>query len=189
MQEKIQPYIKAFKANEQSLISTLYREHRAGFLNFARKYPLAEGEALDIYQDAFVALREKALSGHLNNIECSLKTYLYGIGKFLIYKQLKKSGRRESLEVGRHMDEVNEIEPVISNTPEPLTQKQLLLRSHFEKLGDKCQEVLTLFYYRGLTIDEIAQTGGYKNSNVVKSQKSRCLRQLKSMINTANGQD
>ncbi|WP_254097249.1 RNA polymerase sigma factor [Aquimarina sp. Aq107] len=65
-----------------------------------------------------------------------------------------------------------------------LTPQQELLRQHFKNLGKRCQEMLTLFYYRGLTIDEITESLGYENKNVVKSQKSRCLKSLKESIKT-----
>jgi predicted DNA-binding protein YlxM (UPF0122 family) len=57
-----------------------------------------------------------------------------------------------------------------------------LLRAHFKKLGKKCQEVLTLFYSRGLSIDEIVEHSDYTDGSVVRSQKSRCLKTLKDMI-------
>ena len=65
---------------------------------------------------------------------------------------------------------------------EELTIEQQLLRTHFNKLGKKCRELLTLFYYRGLTIDDIVEFAGYTNGSVVRSQKSRCLKSLKEMI-------
>ncbi|MGK0414378.1 MAG: putative DNA-binding protein YlxM (UPF0122 family) [Polaribacter sp.] len=57
-----------------------------------------------------------------------------------------------------------------------------MLRAHFKKLGKKCQEVLTLFYSRGLSIDEIVEHSDYTDGSVVRSQKSRCLKTLKDMI-------
>jgi RNA polymerase sigma factor (sigma-70 family) len=53
---------------------------------------------------------------------------------------------------------------------------------HFEQLGDKCQKVLKLFYYDGFTLEEIQKQLNYDNYNVVKSQKSRCLKTLKELI-------
>ena len=188
MQEKTDQYIKAFQQNDSEVIGELYREHRQAFLQFSKRYPLDSDLSLDIYQDAFVALRDKALSGHLDNLDCSLKTYLFGIGKFLIYKRLKKEGKKNMLLVSDQEALEDELDVVITEGMAELTDQQRTLKRHFTRLGTKCQEVLTLFYYRGLTIDEIADVADYKNSNVVKSQKSRCLKQLKSMINLKHGE-
>ena len=49
----------------------------------------------------------------------------------------------------------------------------------FSALGDKCKAVLKLFYYQDYTIEEITKILGYNSKDVVKSQKSRCLKSLK----------
>ena len=67
--------------------------------------------------------------------------------------------------------------------PTVLTEQQQRLRTFFKKLGKKCQLVLTLFYYRGLTIEEIVEHTDYGNANTVKAQKSRCLKTLKEFVN------
>ena len=61
-------------------------------------------------------------------------------------------------------------------------EMQIQLQKAFVTLGKKCKEVLSLFYYRGYTIDEICTRLNYDNKNVVKSQKSRCIKQLKDKI-------
>jgi DNA-directed RNA polymerase specialized sigma subunit len=50
-----------------------------------------------------------------------------------------------------------------------------------KKLGEQCQKVLTLFYYEEKKLDEIQSLLGYTNKDVLKSQKSRCLKQLKDL--------
>jgi len=65
---------------------------------------------------------------------------------------------------------------------EALTVQQRLLKKHFKTLGRQCQELLTLFYYRGFTIKEILNHGSYNSENVVKSAKSRCMKTLKERI-------
>src|SRR5690606_41265434 len=40
----------------------------------------------------------------------------------------------------------------------PLTHEQELLQKHFESLGEQCKKILTLFYYRGFTIQEIMRS-------------------------------
>ena len=47
------------------------------------------------------------------------------------------------------------------------------------KLGEPCQQLLTLFYFNNYTMESIAETMGYKNDKVAKSQKVRCLKELK----------
>ena len=163
-------------------VESIYNNHRTAFLGFGKKYGLNNDDLADIYQDAFIALRKHAINGKLDTVKSSLKTYLFGIGKFMIFNVLKEKNKTTAydptLDV-MHQD-IKLIE--YESYDEVLTNKQQLLHKHFKKLGDKCQELLTLFYSRGLTIEDIVDFTNYANSNVVKSQKSRCLKTLKELI-------
>ena len=57
-----------------------------------------------------------------------------------------------------------------------------MLQKGLNKLGDQCKKVLELFYYEEKKLDEIQSILGYTNKDVLKSQKSRCLKQLKELI-------
>ncbi|MFK5982213.1 MAG: sigma-70 family RNA polymerase sigma factor [Flavobacteriaceae bacterium] len=173
--------IISFQNNNSLQIKNLYNEHRDSFFSFGKKYNLTESELSDIYQDAFIALRKQAISGKLNKINCSLKTYFFGIGKYLIYDELKRKKKLFPLLNNTESDtvEIIQISPKIK-----LTVEQKLLQKHFIKLGKKCQQVLTLFFYRGLSNEEIALKEGYENEAVVRSHKSRCLKKLKETINS-----
>src|SRR5690606_28868566 len=59
-----------------------------------------------------------------------------------------------------------------------------LLQRAYLQLGPKCQQMLHLFYYRGLKLDDIQREMSYESKDTVKSQKSRCLKQLKEIIQT-----
>jgi RNA polymerase sigma-70 factor (ECF subfamily) len=65
---------------------------------------------------------------------------------------------------------------------EGISTEQKLLTKHFKNLSESCQEILRLFYYRGLTVQEIVDGTHYKDRNTVKSHKSRCLKGLKEKI-------
>ncbi len=169
------------KSNEKD-ISKLYYLHRDAFFNFGKKYGVSQDTMADIYQETFVVLRRQAIEGRLKEINSSFKTYLFAVGKRLIFNYYKKYKNIVSLESVLHIVD-DKAEKINLEEPSELSVEQKLLRTFFDKLGKRCQEMLILFYYRGLTIEEIANTSGYENVNVVSSQKSRCLKQLKQMIN------
>lgn len=175
-------HIKALKTGDPLEVSKLYNSQREAFLNFGKKYGLSYDDLCDIYQEAFMALRKHALNDKLSSVNSSLKTYLFGIGKFMIFDLLKEKKRTTTYEpskIGIH-DAIEIISTEINE--EELSHEQGLLKIYFKKLGKKCQEVLTLFYSRGLSIDEIVEHSGYTDGSVVRSQKSRCLKTLKDMI-------
>jgi len=173
--------IKKFIDNDPKKISKLYNSNRDSFLNFGKKYGLNYDELSDIYQESFIALRKHAIEGKLNTVKSTLKTYLFGIGKYKIYNELKNKKKHISYEINLHItDSVLPIEYEIEK--EELTIEQQLLRTYFKKLGKKCKELLTLSFSRGLTNDEIVEMTNYANNSVVRSQKSRCIKTLKEMI-------
>ena len=183
-----QHYVDALKNGHQTIIKELYNTNRPVFLGFAKKYKLAEDDCVDIYQEAFIALRKHAISGKLSEVNSGLNTYLFGIGKNLIYKRLKEYSLTKNYDAQLHY--VDTAYDEIKFEPEKeLTKEQLLLQQYFKQLGKSCQQMLTLSFYRGLTNEEIAELKGYESEAVVRSQKSRCLKSLKDLIKTSNPQD
>jgi DNA-directed RNA polymerase specialized sigma24 family protein len=56
------------------------------------------------------------------------------------------------------------------------------LNEALDQLGPICQQMLKLFYYNELNLEEIQHQMAYESKDTVKSQKSRCLKQLKKII-------
>ncbi len=177
-----QQALKDLKSDDRLKLKQLYNQYRGEFLGFGRRYRLDQEDLLDVYQEAFLALRKRAVEGKLESIDSSLKTYLFGIGKYKIYDLLKAKKREVSYESEMHVvgHEIQEIE--LDKEP-LLTEKQIILRKFLNELGEKCRQVLTMFYYRGLSIKEITELAGYGNENVAKAQKSRCLKSLRELCN------
>tara|TARA_R110000868_G_scaffold373423_1_gene637517 strand:- start:9115 stop:9660 length:546 start_codon:yes stop_codon:yes gene_type:complete len=175
-------HIKALIHSDSKEVSELYNTNREAFLNFGKKYGLSYDDLCDIYQEAFIALRKHALNGKLDTVNSSLKTYLFGIGKFMIYDVLKE--KKKTTEYNPSKLGIQDAIELVSTEieREELSHEQGLLHTYFKKLGKKCQEMLTLFYSRGLSIDEIVEHTDYTDGSVVRSQKSRCLKTLKDMI-------
>ena len=174
--------VQDLQSEDRLKLKAIYNQYRAEFLGFGRRYNLDQDALSDVYQEAFLALRKRALHGKLDEVQSSIKTYLFGIGKFKIYDALKKKQLEVPYESKLHSvgEEIQWIE--IDKEP-PLTEKQTLLRKYLKELGEKCRQVLTMYYYRGLNIKEIAEQAGYGNENVVKAQKSRCLKTLRQLCN------
>ena len=159
-------------------LKKLYEDFRDQFFGFGRRYQLDDSDLSDIYQEAFLALRKHALSGRLEKVNCSMKTYLFQIGKHMIYDLFKYKGRNLPYEANLHIAGEEEIEVDIQQG-DALSSQQRELRIRFKNLDEKCRKLLTLYYYRGLTLEEIAPVAGLRNANVVKVQKHRCLEKLR----------
>jgi len=171
------------KKGSEKALRKVYEDNRAKFINFARRYNLAQEDVVDVYQDAYVIFYNNVMSGKIETMTSSISTYLFGVGKYLIFDKMKKNNKTVSsnfdLSIVKDQDKM--LETFEIEKP-GLTHEQELLRKHFSGLGKQCQELLNLFYYRGFTIKDILEQGTYNNENVIKSAKSRCMKTLKERI-------
>lgn len=176
-----QQLISQLKKRDRNALKDVYKQYKTEFFRFASRYTKADDTLEDIFQDAIIAVYENALAGKLDNLKSSLKTYLFSTGKFMLFKKfrdIKEVATDETYIFDQRetavMDDVYE--------DEGPNERQRKLVDNFKKLGDKCREILEMFYLQGLKLDEIMGVQGYENKNVVKSQKSRCLKTLKTLI-------
>lgn len=175
--------LEDLRQGSEKALRQVYASNRAKFINFARKYELSEDDTIDIYQDAYIIFYNNVMDRKLQSLTSSISTYLFSIGKYLILDKIRKNKKL----VGNRFDLslVKEDDQLIQNfelEEQDLTPEQKLLAKHFKTLGQPCQKLLTLYYYRGFTIGEIMKKEHYNSENVVKSAKSRCMKTLRERI-------
>lgn len=169
--------ISLIKQQDEKAIRQVYLEHRQPFLAFASRYSIDQESVLDVYQDAVIALCEQAQKGKIDALQSSLRTYLFSIGKFMIYNKLKQSKQMYPVE------DFSDMELEIETYQEAYSDMEVKqLQQAFQKLGERCREVLQLFYYQEKKLDDILIQLNYSNKDVLKSQKARCIKQLKDLI-------
>lgn len=177
--------LQSLKQGSDQALQQVYEDNRDKFINFARRYNLDTDDIIDIYQDAYIVFYNNVMSGKIESFTSSISTYLFSIGKYLIFDKMKKNNKKVSSNFDLSL--VKDSDDLVSTLEvenEALTQEQKLLKQHFKDLGKQCQELLTLFYYRGFTIKDILKHSNYNSENVIKSAKSRCLKTLKQRINS-----
>lgn len=165
----------------------LYEENRRKFLSFARKYNLSEEENRDIYQDAFIVIYDNVMKGKINDLSGSVGGYLFGVGKNLILKRMRENKKsiKVSFEDSVAM-KAGELGSDFEITTNAATPRQTMMLSELDTLGERCQELIRSYYYKGLSIKDIMKNENYASENVVKSAKSRCLKLLRERLNAKN---
>ena|SRR5690606_5694976 len=172
--------INSLKRGDERTIHSLYKGYKPEFLAFTSKYNLPADDLLDIYQDAMVALCENAKKGNLENLQSTVKTYFFSIGKYMIFARLKKKKQLFA------MEDLETFTFEWEDDYEELDDEIVILRHHFKNLGEQCQQILRLFYYEEKNLDEITSTMKYENKNVAKTQKYRCIKYLKQLFKDSN---
>jgi len=170
--------ISAISQSDAKSLKPIYEEHEKAFVHFLKKYNISKHKAVEIFHDSLLAMHQQAISGKLDTVNSSFKTYLFAIGKYKAFNYLKKQKKDTVLEL--KIDIPDEVE--LPKEDENINIYQEQLYKHFKKLGNRCQSMLINFYYKQLSIKEIQVLEDYESENTVRSQKSRCLKQLKKLI-------
>lgn len=179
-EENSNKIIKSIKSGDQLVLKKIYDDNREAFIKFSRKYNIESYDAIDIYQDAIIVFYENIVNGKITDLSSKISTYLFAIGKYKIFQMHKRSYKIE-LRSELLVEEEN-ISLDVNFQDEKLTNQQELLKKYYSRLGNRCKEILKLFYYEGYTLDEITDILTYSDKKVLKSQKSRCMKQLKDWI-------
>ena len=168
-------YINEIKNGDENCIKKIYDRYRNEFLKWAGyNYNLEYNTAIDIFQDSMVILYENIVSEKLTNLTSSLKTYLFSIAKNQILKRNQKESKLsfhdQSLDIRKDQEILSGLE---------LSDRQYFIKKIVDQMGEPCKSILKMYYFNRYPMDVIAARMKYKNSNVVKSQKLRCLNDLK----------
>jgi len=172
-----QNLIEQLKLKNLKTLDQVYLSYKEEFFFFAGKFSIPEEDVLDVYQDTIISFYDNIQTGKLQRLTCSLKSYLFAIGKFKMYRKRERNSLVFNDDLIIHSSQAVETFEV-----ELDKEREKVLKEAFGRLGNKCKKVLELFYYEGLTLDEIQEHLGYSSKDVLKSQKSRCLKQLKEFV-------
>ncbi len=179
-----QALFEKLKAGQHQLLDQLYTQHRKAFIHYACQQLYAnEEDAADCFQDALIVFYKNIVGGKLVLLTCSIRTYLFAVGKRMVYKS-NRQRQRESptdLEVGTLPSE--DLDLSIYRQMDQDHDRHILVRA-MQKIGEPCNQILSLFYYHHYPIESIQTTLGLSSPGAVRVRKLRCLEQLKQLIST-----
>jgi len=172
--------LASIREGNQRVMEEVYFKHRKEFVSWSiGKFGISEDDALDHYQDTLTIFFEKVMNGSITEIESTLKTYLFGIGKNRVRQQFDVSGRKEKYQEGLAEHYRFLAEDDQADVYEEVRDKTLQL---FDEIGEGCKEILRLFYYEKRSMSEIAYIMGHKSEGVSRTTKKRCLEKIRSKV-------
>lgn len=178
-----QRYIEALRNNDPKAVGEIYRQH-AGAI---KRWVLARGgsldDARDIFQDAMIALFEKAQRGDFV-LTCPLGAMLHVICSRKWVDRLRQKGKdtvvrkeeehRYSLE--NEDDALTQAEDVLAEQ-----ERNARLRSAFAQLSELCQRLLTLLS-NGTKPAEAAALLGMNSVDTLYRRKNACTERWKQVF-------
>lgn len=169
--------VKAISKGEYAALSQIYALYFPAISSFVVQNNGSEEEAKDVFQEAVVLLYDKIKQEDFI-LKSKLQTYLYAVSRNIWLKQLRdKNTNYNTTDISDYENELAE-----EGKDEDLERRQLefeKMESALEKLGNPCKEILTKFYIKEKSMQEISEQMGYTNANNVKTQKYKCLQRLK----------
>lgn len=168
--------------NDQTIIELLKSDkHGKAFVALYSHYPKVEklikrnggskDDSKDVYQEALIILYKKVTEGNFT-LTSSLGTYLYSVCRYLWMDQQRKQGKVFTETFTEENEDIAFEE--MSKGAEQEAKLQLAEKA-LASLGEKCKEILMLFYVRKSPMSEIAKLLGYSSENTAKNQKYKCL--------------
>ncbi|PKQ45655.1 RNA polymerase sigma factor [Confluentibacter flavum] len=127
-------------------------------------------DASDVFQEALIILHRNLEKSDFK-LTSSFYTYLYSVSRF-VWKDIQNKFSKEEL----HNLDSNEVEYFHNVLEEKNYQ---LAEIAFLELGERCQELLRLFYQKAKSFKEIAIIMQFASEKVAKNQKYKCLAKAK----------
>ncbi|SFN79728.1 RNA polymerase sigma factor, sigma-70 family [Algoriphagus ornithinivorans] len=163
------------KNRQNMAITLLYRQYYGVLENYILQNSGSSDDAADIIQEVMLIFVQMISEGKFR-AESSIKSFLYSICRNLWITELRK--RKSS--AARHEKYEERTEKVDSDVSESIAKTESLkyIMGLFQELGDKCKQILQLFYYEELPMKEICEKLDFSSEQVLRNKKYKCLKSL-----------
>ena len=148
-------------------------------------------DALDILQEGIISfynnlVKEKRIMVQNNLIInknqdiVKISSYMYSVFRNIWFLKLRKNKNIINVDISdsdMHIDETD-----VYKEKTEFEKKLERIKKEISLMGDKCKDILNLFWIKRMKFKEIADKLGYSNAETSKQIKSRCQKELKRRI-------
>lgn len=127
-------------------------------------------DASDVFQEALIVLNRNLEKSDFK-LTSSFYTYLYSVSRFL-WKDIQKKFSKQELH-NLNETEVKYFHSVLEE------KKYQLAEQAFLELGERCRQLLQLFYHKAMSFKDISIVMQFKSEKIAKNQKYKCLTKAK----------
>jgi RNA polymerase sigma factor (sigma-70 family) len=145
-------------------------------------------DADEILQEGLILLDELIRLGKFRG-ESAVRTYLISICKNLMRNDLKKVNRvilKETFDDKDSPDNEAAADEgiLIEEKTEAETHRDAILKQLMSQITSGCDEVLTLYYFKAMSMAQVAAERGLANAEQAKKATHRCREQLRDVISS-----
>ena len=137
-----QIYLDGLANNDSAIIQSIYKKFVPKVVSFIRNNSGDEDQAQDVIQEVMILLFNQAKANKLQ-LTCPFDAYFFLLCKRKWLNELKKVANK-GVTIDDDVTSTNEPTEELLAQTEVFEEKQQLFDLMFQKLGDKCKEVLKL---------------------------------------------
>ncbi len=173
-----QNLIEGLKRRDDECFKHIYQKSFSFVYGFVMKNRGTAEDVKDLLQDGIVILYENVVQGVFKE-KSGVTTYLNNIcrNQWLNYLTRRKSRHISFEDYSRNLDYAEEEND--NNDSAEIAQRtyDVLMATN-----ERCKEIILSFYFKKLSMVEIATKFGYTNADNAKSQKAKCLDKLRNAV-------
>ena len=176
--------LNALRNGDDHALVDLYHQNRRSIASLVVRNHGTEDDVEDVLQEALVVLWERVRHGSFE-YRAKLSTFIYATAKNIWFRHLSRHRREIPLP-----DDTYEVADEESNPLEDLEENEsvLAIQRAMEQIGNPCHDLLLLYYWEELSMEEIAVRLGFANADTVKSKKYQCREALGRMVKKVLGE-
>ena len=189
-------YIRRFIVNDQTAMAGFYDRVYSHFVSFFRnKYNKPEEYSKDLFHDSYMAMYDNILCRKLTpeNLTSSLYQYLLGIAIRKMQAGDRKThefdkvpiyhtGHEEEVAIDVKVQKKMVEEADAEESVRKLEELKDFVERAVSELPFPCDTLLRNFYWNRMSGNEIATAMNYSNADSVKTQKNKCMKKLKPIV-------
>ncbi|HJU45931.1 MAG TPA: sigma-70 family RNA polymerase sigma factor [Chitinophagaceae bacterium] len=174
-----QRYIEGLLHNDVPVVREIYSRFAATVKRYILQNQGSEDDAADIFQESLIDIYNQAKHKNLQ-LTCPFEPFLLLLCKRKWLNELKKKGRTPVTNSGDDVYNIGEDVFAITEQVQNEEAKAKLFLQQFERLGNKCKEVIRASL-TGEAQEKIAEKLGV-SYGYLRKKKSECMATLLSYI-------
>lgn len=165
------------QGKEEAMVR-LYETNERQVTSFVTRNNGSQDDAEDMLQEALVILWERVRTGRYEHT-ARISTFVFATVKNMWLRRIARSKREVASDMQNDPTPSNE-KSVLDDMIE--TEEAAAVSIALNTLGDPCRQLLLLYYWEELSMDDIAVQMGFANADTVKSKKYQCKKALEKLL-------
>ena len=177
-------WLVGLRRNDPATIRALYDRHLPSVRQYVLQNSGTTNDAQDVFQEAVTVLWMNVKEGRFDSrADSDPGGFLFRVAKNKWLDTVRSAAHKHMKVV--HDDRIDAME---TDVDDGIEERIARLRGVYEKLDDKCKQVLDQYYFERKDLATIAQNMGVEEESI-RTIKYRCMMKLRAFRKTIAGEE